>query len=93
MQARISHTKSMEIEIAESALCHVTNDVLWRKVWISNPPIELLSLRTGNHHVAMNIINGLVFNDIHTHMIDDFLFSNLTAQLGGRVYKEHFSAH
>ena len=30
MQARISHTKSMEIEIAESAFRHVTNDVLWR---------------------------------------------------------------
>ena len=26
---------------------------------------------------------GVVFNDIHTHMIDDFLFSNPTAQLGG----------
>ena len=26
---------------------------------------------------------ALIFNDIHTHMIDDFLFSNPTAQLGG----------
>ena len=38
-----------------------------------------MGLRAGNHHVAMNIINGFVFNDIHTHMIDDFLFSNPTA--------------
>ena len=47
-----------------------------------------------NHHVAMNIIN--VFNDIHTHMIDDFLFSNPVGGGGGgvgRVYKEHFSAY
>ena len=41
--------------------------------------IAALGLRAGSHHVAINIINSFGF---HTHMIDDFLFSNPTAQHG-----------
>ena len=49
--------------------------VCWGKVWIA-----ALGLGTGNHHVEMNIF--LLVNS-YTHMIDNFLFSNPTAQFGG----------